>query len=34
LHLCFCKIQGTNEHTLNETMNFEILWNHFFWKRL
>ncbi len=30
LHLCFCKIQGTNEHTLNEIMNFEILWNQFF----
>ncbi len=30
LHLCFCKIQGTDKHTLNEIMNSEILWNHFF----
>jgi hypothetical protein len=30
LHLCFCKIQGIDEHTLNEIMNFEILWNQFF----
>jgi hypothetical protein len=34
LHLCFCKIQGTNEHTLNENLNFEILWSLFFWKKL
>jgi hypothetical protein len=30
LHLCFCKIQGIDEHTLNEIMNSEILWNPFF----